>query len=82
MAGGPNASIAMCIHCTGKAIRVSEGLENDWYLCDECGKGFGIDWSGGQPDGPCWPPPPKELEEARRVVALKGRQRSSDSTES
>ena len=81
MAGGPNAAIVMCMHCTGKAIRVYEGLEDDWYLCDECGKKTGIDWSRGQPEKPCWPPSPKELKDMRRVLALKGKQPSSDSDE-
>ena len=82
MAGGPNASIVMCVHCTGKASRRYEGLEDDWYLCDECGKEFGLDWSRGQPKRPCWPPSPEELEEARRVLALMGKPRSSGSEES
>lgn len=70
MAGGPNAAVIMCMHCTGRAVRTSEGLEDDYYRCDECGRHFGVDWSRGQPAKPCWPPTTEELEEARRILAL------------
>jgi len=69
MAGGPNAAVVMCLHCAGKAVRTSEGIEDDLYRCEECGATFGIDWSGGQPQQPCWPPTPAELEQARRTIA-------------
>ncbi len=68
MAGGPNAAVVMCLHCAGKAGRVSEGLEADWYLCDECGRRFGIDWSRGQPRVPCWPPPRGQQEQLCRAL--------------
>ncbi len=70
MAGGPNAATMMCMHCAGKAVRVGEGIEDDLYRCDECGRKFGIDWSRGQPTKPLWPPTPQELAEAKRLVAL------------
>ena len=81
MAGGPNASTLMCMHCTGKAGRVSEGLENDWYRCEVCDKEFGIDWSYGQPEAACWPPSAKELEEAQRILALMAKLPRSGSKE-
>jgi hypothetical protein len=73
MAGGPNAKVVMCIHCTGKAIRTYEGSETDWYLCKRCGRAFGIDWEGGggQPDKPCWPPSRKEIEAAKTFLAAR-----------
>ncbi len=49
MAGGPNAALWVCGSCAGKAVRTSEGAENDWYRCEGCGATFGIDWSRGQP---------------------------------
>jgi hypothetical protein len=70
MAGGPNAAIMMCMHCAGRAVRVAEGIEDDLYQCEECGRKFGIDWSRGQPRKPCWPPTPEELAEAKRLVAF------------
>jgi hypothetical protein len=70
MAGGPNAATILCLHCAGKANRVSEGIEDDLYRCEECGRGFGIDWSSSQPEKPCWPPTPEYLAEAKRMVAL------------
>lgn len=42
MAGGVNAAIVPCMRCAGPARRTSEGLENDYYKCDECGYGFGM----------------------------------------
>jgi hypothetical protein len=57
MSGGPNAEIVPCLHCFEKAVRTSEGIEDDWYECTVCGKTFGIDWSyDGPPDAPRWPP--------------------------
>ena len=73
MAGGPHAAVVMCLHCTGRATRVCEGSETDWYVCDECERKFGIDWSKGAPDAPRWPPDPEELEQARRLLALMGK---------
>jgi hypothetical protein len=67
MAGGPYAAVVMCMLCTGKAIRIYEGYEDDTYQCEACGETFGIDWSRGQPDAPCWPPSPEELELARQM---------------
>jgi hypothetical protein len=73
MAGGPNAGVVMCMHCTGRATRVYEGSEDDHYVCEQCGKKFGIDWSGGEPPVPCWPPSAEELEQARKMRALIGK---------
>lgn len=71
MAGGINAAIVPCINCAGRAVRDSEGLETDWYKCEECGHGFGIDWSHcGPPETPRWPLTEEEAEEARRLIAL------------
>lgn len=73
MAGGPNANVVMCLKCTEKANRISEGLEDDYYECEMCGYRFGIDWSlDGPPEKPCWPPSPEEIEAAKKVGALIG----------
>jgi hypothetical protein len=71
MAGGPNAAVVVCMYCTAKAPRVSEGLEDDWYQCDDCGRRFGIDWSGGQPETLCWPPSPEQLRMIRGRKSLR-----------
>lgn len=69
MAGGVNAEIVPCMWCAGRARRVSEGIENDHYKCDECGKGFGIDWShDGPPKTPCWPISEEEARERRAMA--------------
>ena len=53
MAGGPNAAVVKCMACTGKANRVSEGLETDLYECEVCYLRFLIDWSrDGPPEKP------------------------------
>jgi hypothetical protein len=70
VAGGPNAAAVLCQKCLGRAVRVSEGLEDDYYRCERCGYAFGIDWSEGQPASPCWPPSAEALAEARRVQEL------------
>ncbi len=72
MAGGPNAAAVMCPRCCGKATRTCEGVEDDHYLCEQCGREFGLDWRRGQPERPCWPPSPKELEMGKRVAAALG----------
>ena len=71
MAGGPNASVVLCLHCAGKALRTREGIEDDLYRCEDCGGIFGVDWTRGQPEKPCWPPAAEELEQARRAIALR-----------
>ena len=71
MAGGPSAAIVVCLHCLGPADRIHEGIEDDLYQCRDCGKRFGIDWSHGQPQQPCWPPTPEELALAEQMLALR-----------
>jgi hypothetical protein len=61
MAGGSFAAIVTCHHCAGKAKRIGEGIESDFYLCGECGKKFFIDWEEGEPEKPLWPPNEEEL---------------------
>ena len=57
MAGGPNAAVVACMRCGEKALRISEGLESDYYKCSDCGETFSIDWEcDGPADKPCWPP--------------------------
>lgn len=69
MAGGVNAAIVPCMRCAGAAHRTSEGLENDYYKCEECGYGFGIDWSyEGPPREPCWPISEEEARERRAMA--------------
>lgn len=69
MAGGMNAAIVPCMRCAGPAHRTSEGVENDYYKCDECGYGFGIDWSyEGPPREPCWPISEEEALERRAMA--------------
>ena len=70
MAGGPNAAVVMCGQCLGRAVRTSEGLEDDWYACEGCGATFGVDWSRGPPERPCWPPSPEQVELARKYQEL------------
>ena len=70
MAGGPNAAAMMCMECGGKAPRTCEGAESDQYQCEQCGKGFAVDWRRGQPTEPCWPETPEKLAEARRLFTL------------
>ena len=60
MAGGPHAAIMGCLHCFGPADRIHEGIEDDMYVCRDCGKHFGIDWRRGPAAKPCWPPTPQE----------------------
>lgn len=71
MAGGPNAAIVACLFCFSAADRVGEGIEDDSYLCRECGKGFGIDWRRGGPEKPCWPLTPEERALAEQLLALR-----------
>lgn len=69
MAGGVNAAIVPCLKCAGAAQRTSEGQENNFYKCGECGLEFGIDWSGdGPPPTPCWPISAEDAESRRRMV--------------
>ncbi|MCA1568704.1 MAG: hypothetical protein LC803_24260 [Acidobacteria bacterium] len=69
MAGGINAATMPCLKCAGEARRTSEGQENDFYECGECGFGFGIDWSeGGPPPTPRWPISEEEAEERREAA--------------
>ena len=78
MAGGINTAIVPCMKCVGRAVRVSEGLENDGYECSECGHTFIIDWShGGPPTKPCWPLSEEEEKEARRIIELIKKRRES-----
>jgi len=49
MAGGENAEYVPCGKCSARAIRVSEGIETDWYRCTQCAAEFGIDWDGKGP---------------------------------
>ena len=73
MAGGVHAAVMMCLHCAGKANRVREGVEDDGYECEECGRTFGVDWSRRRPEAPLWPPSPAEQEALRRLVAARRR---------
>jgi hypothetical protein len=57
----------LCLSCLGRAVRISEGLENDAYKCEVCGKGFSVDWRRGGPDKPIWPPSQEDLRMAREV---------------
>ena len=67
MAGGINAAIVPCLRCVGPANRTSECLENDYYKCNDCGYGFGIDWEyDGPPQKPCWPISEEEAEKRRQ----------------
>lgn len=69
MAGGINAAVVPCLKCAGAAQRTSEGRENDYYECGECGLGFGIDWSSdGPPPAPCWPISEDEAEKRRAMA--------------
>jgi|ETNmetMinimDraft_26_1059896.scaffolds.fasta_scaffold229871_2 hypothetical protein len=68
----------MCPRCLERAERVTEGIEDDSYECPSCGEGFGIDWSHGQPDRPCWPTTAREIEEARLTQACLKGERSED----
>ena len=79
MAGGIHAAWVMCMHCTGRAARTREGIEDDWYRCDECGREFGVDFSRGEPERPCWPPTAEELETARRRLRLQDKAKPSGS---
>lgn len=66
MAGGPFATAVLCLTCPGRAERVGEGQETDWYVCSRCGRKFGVDWSDGPPQAPTWPPTAAQLAAARR----------------
>lgn len=67
MAGGPHAHSMLCLSCLGRAVRISEGLENDGYKCESCGKGFSVDWRRGVPEKPIWPPSEEDLRMAREI---------------
>lgn len=70
MSGGPHAAIVPCLKCAGPANRTSEGLEDDYYRCSQCGYTFGIDWSyDGPPQRPCWPISEQEAETIRKTAA-------------
>lgn len=73
MAGGPNAVHVACTTCMWqasqitKATRIGEGIENDFYRCEQ-GHEFGIDWEyGGPPNAPQWPPPAELLEALKKL---------------
>jgi hypothetical protein len=70
MAGGPNASAIMCRICYGEAGRTYEGMENDHYRCSQCGNEFVVDWRHGQPEKPCWPASPEEVEVGKRIAEV------------
>ena len=70
MAGGPNAAAMMCMSCGEKAVRTYEGIEDDHYHCEQCGVEFGVDWSRGPPEQPCWPPSQVEREAFKAAAAL------------
>lgn len=57
----------LCLSCLGRAVRVSEGMENDAYQCESCGKGFTVDWRRGGPDKPVWPPSADDMRMAREI---------------
>ncbi len=58
MAGGIYAAAVPCLKCAGRADRIYEGLEDDYYRCSACGYEFGIDWSyAGAPSAPAGPLP-------------------------
>ncbi len=70
MAGGVNAAVVPCLQCAERAVRISEGLENDYYRCSACGYEFGIDWSyDGPPPMPCWPISQEEVAERKKLAA-------------
>lgn len=70
MAGGIHAAAVPCPKCAGRADRIAEGQENDYYRCRMCGYEFGIDWSyAGPPSKPCWPISEAEAAERRRWAA-------------
>lgn len=70
MAGGIYATAIPCLRCAGRADRIAEGLEIDYYRCQTCGYEFGIDWaSAGAPLKPCWPISEAEADERRSWAA-------------
>ena len=71
MSGGENAEFVACTRCAEQALRMSEGIETNWYLCASCGNKFGIDWSyDGPPDVPQWPPTKEQVEAIKRMAKL------------
>jgi hypothetical protein len=60
----------MCMRCGEKAQRTYEGIEDDHYRCERCGFEFGVDWSRGPPERPCWPPSDEEREAFRGTATL------------
>jgi len=82
MAGGPNAAIVMCMRCGGKANRISKGCETDYYLCEECGSEYGIDWGHGPPDKPCWPPSLEDREAVKNLAARRASHQTSGERQS
>ena len=73
MAGGSYASHMVCTQCLlehgdlVRAERSSEGLETDWYHCENRHH-FGISWDGVDlPDEPGWPPSEKQRQAASFV---------------
>ena len=44
MAGGPFAANVPCFFCRGVGDRFYDGIEDDHYLCRDCGKTFQICW--------------------------------------
>src|SRR5262245_66633505 len=77
MAGGPNAASVMCILCTERAERTSEGVETDRYRCTACGQTFLVNWDESQPSAPCWPPRPEDVASLKAVVATRSRASAS-----
>lgn len=73
MAGGPNAAAAPCPRCAELANRVSEGWEDDGYLCASCGYRFGMDfYAEGPPAEPMWPITSEKRAEILRVSEMMG----------
>lgn len=58
MAGGPHASVIMCMTCGHRAVRSSEGSENDTFRCSR-GHGFSVHYK--KPVAAPWPPTEAEL---------------------
>jgi hypothetical protein len=55
MTGGPHAVAVACPEsCAGKASRIHEGFDQDWYQCEKCGHRFLINWSC-RLRAPVWP---------------------------
>jgi len=75
MAGGPNAAAMLCTQCLGKANRIAEGLEDDYYQCERCGNRFGVDWRRGKPAAPLWPPTEPDRKLAQALLDARSREK-------